>query len=122
MVNSADNHVIKRTCSFLFSINLANIFIIELQNLYMCLTEINITPSLKNKNPKYRLICNHNQFLTYLPKNEVLQQVITDVNDLVFHPSMAKITCLTGYFHITSLPEFSITPLLFFFFIKNSLF
>lgn len=87
----------------------------------MYLTEINITLSLKNKNPKSRLFCNHNEFLTYLPKNEVLQQVVTDINDLVFHQPMTKITCLGEYFHITSLPEFSITPLLFFFFIKNSL-
>lgn len=72
------NHEIKSTCSFLFSINLANTFITELQsisvqNLYMCLTEIKITLYLKNKNPKYRLFCNQNLFLTYLPKNEVLQ-------------------------------------------------
>lgn len=67
------NHEIKSTCSFLFSINLANTFITELQNisvqnLYMCLTEIKITLSLKNKNPKSRLFCNHNLFLTYLPQ------------------------------------------------------
>lgn len=56
----ADNHEIKSACSFLFSTNLDNTFIIELpnisiQNLYMCLTQITIILSLETKipNPVY---------------------------------------------------------------------